>query len=98
MITRNLHRLAKFIEVNQEVKSALEAKKPVVALESTIITHGMPRPYNIDTALEVEDIIRKEVTLIYFYLYNNKVQKRLSLIGYRVRLQVLFRINSHNNL
>jgi pseudouridine-5'-phosphate glycosidase len=43
-----------------EVKEALAAGKPVVALESTIITHGMPYPTNIETALMVEDIIRAE--------------------------------------
>jgi pseudouridylate synthase len=41
-----------------EVASALEAGAPVVALESTIISHGMPYPRNVEMALEVEDIIR----------------------------------------
>lgn len=36
-------------------------KRPVVALESTIITHGMPHPHNIDTAIEVEKIVREQV-------------------------------------
>lgn len=40
---------------------ALSAQEPVVALESTIITHGMPYPQNLETAVEVEQIIRKEV-------------------------------------
>lgn len=43
-----------------EVKAALDADKPVVALESTIITHGMPYPDNVETALAVEQIIRAE--------------------------------------
>lgn len=42
-----------------EVKSALDHNKPVVALESTIIAHGMPYPKNVETAREVENIIRK---------------------------------------
>jgi pseudouridine-5'-phosphate glycosidase len=48
-----------FLEINAEVKEALEKGKPVVALESTIISHGMPYPQNLETALEVENIIRK---------------------------------------
>ncbi|RHZ74182.1 hypothetical protein Glove_227g84 [Diversispora epigaea] len=42
-----------------EVSEALETKKPVVALESTIISHGMPYPSNLLTALEVENTVRK---------------------------------------
>ena len=41
-----------------EVASALAAGKPVVALESTIISHGLPRPSNLQVAREVEDIVR----------------------------------------
>ena len=48
----------KYLEVSQEVKEALENNKPVVALESTIISHGMPYPQNYETALKVEKIIR----------------------------------------
>lgn len=47
-----------FIVVNDTVKEALDKNKPVVALESTIITHGLPYPNNYETALEVERIIR----------------------------------------
>lgn len=47
------------LRVQDEVRQALEANKPVVALESTIISHGMPYPRNVDTALEVERIIRE---------------------------------------
>ncbi|PUU95131.1 MAG: Indigoidine synthase A family protein [Halanaerobium sp.] len=50
--------LEKYLEIKAEVKEALAAGKPVVALESTIIAHGMPYPQNIETALEIEDIIR----------------------------------------
>lgn len=48
-----------FLEINPEVKNTLAVGKPVVALESTIISHGMPYPQNINTALEVEEIVRK---------------------------------------
>ena len=46
------------IKINPEVKQALETGKPVVALESTIISHGMPYPKNVETALRVEKVIR----------------------------------------
>lgn len=48
-----------YLDIASEVKAALDAGKPVVALESTIISHGMPYPQNRDTALEVERIIRE---------------------------------------
>ena len=47
-------------QISPEVKKALFEKRPVVALESTIISHGMPYPDNVKMALEVEEIIRKE--------------------------------------
>lgn len=51
--------LAKYLEISKEVKEALENNKPVVALESTIISHGMPYPQNVETALKVEEIVRE---------------------------------------
>lgn len=47
------------VRVNQEVEKALKEGKPVIALESTIISHGMPYPQNVETALKVESIIRE---------------------------------------
>lgn len=47
----------KYLEINSEVSKALADDRPVVALESTIIAHGMPYPENIETALEIEKII-----------------------------------------
>ena len=47
-----------FIRVADEVASALAESRPVVALESTIISHGLPRPENLRVAIEVEDIVR----------------------------------------
>ena len=47
-----------FLEINAEVKNALTEGRPVVALESTIISHGMPYPQNLETAIQVEEIIR----------------------------------------
>jgi pseudouridine-5'-phosphate glycosidase len=47
-----------FLEIHPDVKEALEKGRPVVALESTIISHGMPFPQNLETAIEVENIVR----------------------------------------
>ncbi|MEU6461838.1 pseudouridine-5'-phosphate glycosidase [Streptomyces sp. NPDC046976] len=44
--------------VSEEVREAIEARRPVVALESTIIAHGLPRPRNLRVALELEDAVR----------------------------------------
>ncbi len=49
----------KYIEYSKEVKEAMEKGLPVVALESTIISHGMPYPQNVETALECERIVRE---------------------------------------
>ncbi|CAH2211785.1 pseudouridine-5'-phosphate glycosidase [Tepidibacter aestuarii] len=51
--------LEKYLKINPEVKKALEEGTPVVALESTIISHGMPYPQNIEMAKTVESIIRE---------------------------------------
>ena len=48
----------KYLDIHPEVAAALAEGKPVVALESTIISHGMPYPQNVQTALQVEQIIR----------------------------------------
>lgn len=48
-----------YLNIHPEVAEALAARKPVVALESTIIAHGMPYPQNVQTALEVEAIVRE---------------------------------------
>ncbi len=49
-----------YLEIKEDVKEALENDVPVVALESTIISHGMPYPQNVEMAKKVEDIIRSE--------------------------------------
>ena len=53
-----MNNLNQYLDVNPEVAQALAEGKPVVALESTIISHGMPYPQNVETALKVEEIIR----------------------------------------
>lgn len=52
--------LKNYLDVKEEVRLALEHNQPVVALESTIISHGMPYPQNVEMAKKVEAIIRSE--------------------------------------
>ena len=52
--------LQKYLTITPEIKEALEAGKPVVALESTILSHGMPYPQNVEFAHKVEEIVRGE--------------------------------------
>ena len=65
----------KYLDISPEVSAALAAGKPVVALESTIISHGMPYPQNVKTALEVEQIIRE----------NGAVPATIAIIGGRLK-------------
>ncbi|MBQ9842540.1 MAG: pseudouridine-5'-phosphate glycosidase [Oscillospiraceae bacterium] len=67
--------LNKYLDINPEVAAALAAGKPVVALESTIISHGMPYPQNVETALNVERIIRE----------NGAVPATIAIIGGRLK-------------
>jgi pseudouridine-5'-phosphate glycosidase len=53
-----LSALSKYLQIHPEIKEALDSGKPVVALESTIIAHGMPHPSNIETAKRLCSIIR----------------------------------------
>ena len=48
----------KYLDVLPEIQQALDENKPVVALESTILSHGMPYPENLDFAHRVEEVIR----------------------------------------
>ncbi|CAM5692832.1 pseudouridine-5'-phosphate glycosidase [Streptomyces hirsutus] len=48
------------LTVSEEVREALAARRPVVALESTIIAHGLPRPRNLRVATELEAAVRQE--------------------------------------
>ncbi len=67
--------LNKYLDISPEVKAALDAGKPVVALESTIISHGMPYPQNVETALNVEKIIRE----------NGATPATIAIIGGRLK-------------
>ena len=70
-----MQNLNKFLDISPEVQQALDEGKPVVALESTIISHGMPYPQNKETALKVEQIIRD----------NGAVPATIAVIGGRLR-------------
>ncbi|PAB59259.1 pseudouridine-5'-phosphate glycosidase [Anaeromicrobium sediminis] len=48
-----------YLDIHPEVQKALDENKPVIALESTIISHGMPYPQNVETARKVEEIVRE---------------------------------------
>ena len=51
------------MDISKEVIDALEHNKPIVALESTIISHGMPYPQNMKTALGLENIVKQNGTV-----------------------------------
>ena len=51
--------ITSYLDISPEVGAALKAGRPVVALESTIISHGMPHPRNVQTALQVESVVRQ---------------------------------------
>ncbi|GAA0115646.1 pseudouridine-5'-phosphate glycosidase [Clostridium senegalense] len=68
--------LEKYLEINEDVKKALEEGKPVVALESTIISHGMPYPKNVEMALKVEQIIRE----------NGAVPATIAILGGKLKV------------
>ncbi len=65
----------KYLDVSPEVQQALADGKPVVALESTIISHGMPYPKNVETAMLVEKTIRD----------NGAVPATIAIIGGRLK-------------
>ena len=67
--------LNKYLDVAPEVAQAVADGRPVVALESTIISHGMPYPQNVETALKVEQIIRE----------NGAVPATIAILGGRLK-------------
>ncbi|HIT31755.1 MAG TPA: pseudouridine-5'-phosphate glycosidase [Candidatus Enterenecus stercoripullorum] len=68
--------MSPYLEISPEVQQALAEHKPVVALESTIISHGMPYPQNVETALNVEKIIRD----------NGAVPATVAILGGKLKL------------
>ena len=65
----------KYLSISPEVQEALQSGKPIVALESTIISHGMPYPQNVETALRVEQTIRE----------NGAVPATIAIIGGKLK-------------
>lgn len=63
-----------YLKFNSEVYNALNDKKPVVSLESTILSHGMEYPQNIETAIEIEELIRK----------NNAIPATIAIINGKI--------------
>ena len=70
--------LKKYLSVSPEVQSALDCGKPVVALESTIISHGKPYPKNVETALDVEKIVRD----------NGAIPATIAIIGGKITVGI----------
>lgn len=68
-------KIEKYLDIAPEVAEAVKAGKPVVALESTIISHGMPYPQNVETALNVEKVIRD----------NGAIPATIAIIGGRLK-------------
>lgn len=65
-----------YIDLSKEVKDAIDNNKPIVALESTIISHGMPYPKNTQTAVEVEKTVRS----------HGAVPATIAIIGGRIKI------------
>ncbi len=64
-----------YLDIAPEVAQAIASNRPVVALESTIISHGMPYPQNVETALQVEQVVRD----------NGAVPATIAVIGGRLK-------------
>ena len=69
-------KLNDYLDIHPEVEDALNKNLPIVALESTIISHGMPYPNNIETALMVEDTVRS----------NNAIPATIAIINGRLKV------------
>lgn len=69
-------RSSSFVDIAPEIRQALDRGAAVVALESTIVTHGMPHPENVDTARAVEAVVRR----------NGAVPATIAIIGGRIRI------------
>ena len=68
--------IEKYLDIKEEVRQALAEGRPVVALESTILSHGMPYPQNLGFAAQVEDVIRAE----------GAVPATIALIGGKIKV------------
>lgn len=79
--------MTKYLSINLEVSEAIKNKTPIVALESTIISHGMPYPQNVHTALQAEQIVRDNgatpatIAIINGYLKIGLTNKEIDYLG-----------------
>lgn len=64
------------LDIHPEVKEALASKKPVVALETAVVTHGFPYPHNLELAISLENIVRS----------TGSIPATIGLIGGRVKV------------
>ena len=71
-------KLNDYLDIHPDVEDAIKNKLPIVALESTIISHGMPYPNNIETALMVEDTVRS----------NNAIPATIAIINGRLKVGI----------
>lgn len=71
-----VRKLDQYLDILPEIKDAIDAGRPVVALESTIISHGMPYPRNVETAKEVEKVVRD----------NGAVPATIAILGGRIKV------------
>jgi len=69
-------KLNDYLDIHPDVENSIKNKLPIVALESTIISHGMPYPNNIETALMVEDTVRS----------NNAIPATIAIIKGRLKV------------
>ena len=69
-------KFSNYLDIHPDVQNAIKNKLPLVALESTIISHGMPFPKNVDTALLVEDTVRD----------NNAIPVTIAIIKGRIKI------------
>ena len=69
-------KLSDYLEIHPDVENAIKNNEPVVALESTIISHGMPYPKNVETALMVEETVRS----------NNAVPATIAIINGKLKV------------
>lgn len=87
------------IDVGAPVAAALSRNEPVVALETTILTHGMPFPKNLETALAVEESVKQQVNKIHtsyicratlsvirIFVFKNSIPATIGVIDGRIKV------------
>jgi len=78
---------ASLLHVSRQVRAALEAKQPVVALESTVVAHGLPYPANVETACQMEAAVREHgavpatIAVLHGQLHVGLTESELEFLG-----------------